>query len=608
MLLFPISSICDQGGECDLQDITLTYGSDRSRFYEYQKRTVFDKECGSFVKMIMTRCIHCTRCVRFLSEVSDNYELGMLNRGNNSEISAYIKKSINDELSGNIIDLCPVGALTSKPFSFSARPWELNNLETVDILDSIGSSIRIDYFNNKIYRILPIYDKYINEDWITNKIRFCYDSQKIQRLVFPLMKLKDNYINLNWLDAFSIFFFNFVKYGFNFNVYNILGNFNDIDTVLNFKKFSNFLGTEVCLGNNLNINYDFRDNYFCDLSIINLESLLNLVLIGLNLRVELPLLNSRVKRLLNNKNGFKIFTFGYSEYPKVNVGNDLRSFTKFINSKNKLNINLFFNKLSFCVYNIKFLVGNVNFLFGANFFIKNNFNLFNNLNYFLQNKNLQHKVNILVSNLTYLNCIELGLNFKKYLKFENSLIFLKNVDDEIFLKKLEKAKNIFAIYSGSFFDIGAKFSNLVLPVSMFFEQVGFFYNIEGKYRKSLKVVDTTFFIYNSNELMKALYIFFKFKIHNLFFFIKFIDKFLVYFDFLNLKLNLNFWNNDLKVNFKDMAFSIKLNKNLYKNNYINSFFNTFIYNYYKSDIITKNSKNLHLASMDYLQKLYLIDK
>jgi len=114
--------ICDQGGECDLQDITLVYGSDRSRFYEYNKRSVFDKECGIFVKMIMTRCIHCTRCVRFLSEIADNYDYGMLNRGNTSEISTYIKQSLNDELSSNIIDLCPVGALTSKPFMFSARP------------------------------------------------------------------------------------------------------------------------------------------------------------------------------------------------------------------------------------------------------------------------------------------------------------------------------------------------------------------------------------------------------------------------------------------------------------------------------------------------------
>jgi NADH dehydrogenase/NADH:ubiquinone oxidoreductase subunit G len=114
--------ICDQGGECDLQDITLVYGSDKSRFYEYNKRSVFDKECGPFVKMIMTRCIHCTRCVRFLSEVGDNYDYGMLNRGNNSEISTYIMQSLNNELSANIIDLCPVGALTSKPFSFMARP------------------------------------------------------------------------------------------------------------------------------------------------------------------------------------------------------------------------------------------------------------------------------------------------------------------------------------------------------------------------------------------------------------------------------------------------------------------------------------------------------
>ena len=116
--------ICDQGGECDSQDITIAYGSDKSRFYEHSKRAVFDKECGYFVKMIMTRCIHCTRCVRFLSEISDNFNFGMVNRGDNSEITTFINKNLIDELSGNIIDLCPVGALTSKPFSFSARPWD----------------------------------------------------------------------------------------------------------------------------------------------------------------------------------------------------------------------------------------------------------------------------------------------------------------------------------------------------------------------------------------------------------------------------------------------------------------------------------------------------
>jgi NADH dehydrogenase/NADH:ubiquinone oxidoreductase subunit G len=156
--------ICDQGGECDLQDITMVFGSDQSRFYETAKRAVFDKNAGSFVKMIMTRCIHCTRCVRFLNEICDSTDLGMLGRGVDSEISSFIFKVLNHELSANVIDLCPVGALTSKPYSFSARPWELNSIESIDILDSMCSNIRLDYLNNKLMRILPIYNKNLNED------------------------------------------------------------------------------------------------------------------------------------------------------------------------------------------------------------------------------------------------------------------------------------------------------------------------------------------------------------------------------------------------------------------------------------------------------------
>ena len=145
-----VCPICDQGGECDLQDITLVFGSDKSRFYEYQKRAVFDKDCGVFIKTIMTRCIHCTRCIRFLAEVSGIDSLGILNRGNKSEISTYISKFLNEELSGNIIDLCPVGALTSKPYAFTVRPWELNNIESIDVLDSLASNIRVDFFNYKV--------------------------------------------------------------------------------------------------------------------------------------------------------------------------------------------------------------------------------------------------------------------------------------------------------------------------------------------------------------------------------------------------------------------------------------------------------------------------
>lgn len=147
--------------------------------------------------MIMTRCIHCTRCVRFLNEVCDSFEFGMLGRGVSSEISTFIFRVLSHELSANIIDLCPVGALTSKPYSFNARPWELNSLESIDILDSMCSVIRLDFIHNKLMRILPIYNKNINEDWITNKIRFVYDSNLFQRVNYPLLKLNESFINIS---------------------------------------------------------------------------------------------------------------------------------------------------------------------------------------------------------------------------------------------------------------------------------------------------------------------------------------------------------------------------------------------------------------------------
>jgi len=156
--------ICDQGGECDLQDISLTFGSDRGRFYEYNKRSVDNFYCGPLIKTVMTRCIHCTRCVRFITEISGAFDLGVLGRGNSMEIGTYIEKFLFDELSANIIDLCPVGALTSMPYAFSARPWELSNFDSIDILDSLASSVSLSIANNKVSRIIPLLDESVNEE------------------------------------------------------------------------------------------------------------------------------------------------------------------------------------------------------------------------------------------------------------------------------------------------------------------------------------------------------------------------------------------------------------------------------------------------------------
>jgi NADH dehydrogenase (ubiquinone) Fe-S protein 1 len=173
--------ICDQGGECDLQDQALVFGSDRSRFYE-TKRSVEDKECGPLVKTIMTRCIHCTRCVRFSTEIAGVEDLGTTGRGEDTEIGTYVGKTLESELSGNVIDLCPVGALTSKPYAFTSRPWEIKSANSIDTSDGLGSNTRVDLRGTEILRVLPRFNEEINEEWISDKTRFMFDGFKKQRL------------------------------------------------------------------------------------------------------------------------------------------------------------------------------------------------------------------------------------------------------------------------------------------------------------------------------------------------------------------------------------------------------------------------------------------
>ena len=197
--------ICDQGGECDLQDQTKLFGGDYSRFF-MSKRGVEDKECGPLIKTIMTRCIHCTRCVRFGTEVAGVDYFGTLNRGSSTEIGNYVPSLFNSEISGNVIDLCPVGALTSKPYAFKARPWELRITESIDLSDSLGSNIYLNFKETEIVRILPKNNIQINENWISDKARFSYDALKTQRLTQTGIKGVNDVKNISWeklLKAFN---------------------------------------------------------------------------------------------------------------------------------------------------------------------------------------------------------------------------------------------------------------------------------------------------------------------------------------------------------------------------------------------------------------------
>ena len=192
-----------KGGECDLQDQSLYFGKSTSR-YEEAKRAVDEKDFGPLIKTVMTRCIHCTRCVRFMDEIAGTHELGAINRGEGMEITTAIEGGITSELSGNIIDLCPVGALTSKPYAFTARSWELNHHDSIDISDAVGSNIRIDEFNGEIKRILPRENEKINQEWLSDKARFFYDGLNNQRIDKPFVKKKSKFLPTDWSDALNL--------------------------------------------------------------------------------------------------------------------------------------------------------------------------------------------------------------------------------------------------------------------------------------------------------------------------------------------------------------------------------------------------------------------
>merc|ERR1711907_874996 len=224
--------ICDQGGECDLQDQSMLFGSDRSRYAEV-KRSVVDKNLGPLVKTVMTRCIHCTRCVRFAEEVTGVQDLGVTGRGNASEIGTYVEKLMASELSGNVIDLCPVGALTSKPYSFTARTWELRTTESIDVHDAIGSNIAVNHRGTDILRVMPKRNIEVNEEWLNDKSRFAVDGLTRQRLDTPLIRRGSNLERVSWEEALTTLGSKIKSAGA--NSAGIVGDLVDCEAIMSFK-------------------------------------------------------------------------------------------------------------------------------------------------------------------------------------------------------------------------------------------------------------------------------------------------------------------------------------------------------------------------------------
>ena len=276
--------ICDQGGECDLQDQAMAYGGDRTR-YEENKRAVTDKNMGPLVKTVMTRCIHCTRCVRFSTEIAGVSELGMIGRGEHAEITSYLEKSLTSELSANIIDLCPVGALTSKPYAFAARPWELTNTETVDVLDAVGSSIRVDSRGAAVLRVLPRLHDAVNEEWISDKTRYACDGLRRQRLDRPLLRRDGKLEPVEWDDAFAAIA-DRIKGKEGTRIAAIAGDLCDAESMLALKDLMTRLGSPHidCRQDGAKLAAGPRAGYLTNTTIAGLETADAVLLVGTNPR------------------------------------------------------------------------------------------------------------------------------------------------------------------------------------------------------------------------------------------------------------------------------------------------------------------------------------
>ncbi|MFQ5984135.1 MAG: NADH-quinone oxidoreductase subunit NuoG [Alphaproteobacteria bacterium] len=301
--------ICDQGGECDLQDQAMAYGVGMSRFDE-NKRAVKDKDMGPLIKTFMTRCIHCTRCVRFATEIAGVEELGATGRGEHMEIGMYVERTLTSELSGNMIDLCPVGALTSKPYAFVARSWELKKTETVDVLDAVGSNIRVDTRGPEVMRSLPRLNEEINEEWISDKTRFAYDGLKRQRLDTPMVRRDGRLEPASWEEAFAAIAARLRGLSGE-RIAAIAGDLVDAEAMCALRDLMAELASPNvdCRQDGATLDPSCRAGYLFNTKIAGIELADVCLLVGTNPRWEAPLVNARLrKRYLQG--GFKVAAIG----------------------------------------------------------------------------------------------------------------------------------------------------------------------------------------------------------------------------------------------------------------------------------------------------------
>ena len=562
--------VCDQGGECDLQDQSMFYGIDKSRFKE-NKRAVSDKNMGPLIKTQMTRCIHCTRCVRFATEIAGVPELGAIGRGEDMQITTYLEQSVQSELSGNVIDLCPVGALTSKPYVFEARPWELKKTETIDVMDAVGSNIRVDTYDWEVKRVLPIINEDINEEWISDKTRYACDGLLNQRLDIPYIKYNNKFEKASWDEVYKIIKSK-IENTDKEKICGFVGDLTNMEASFIFKEFfERTIDTKKYESRSTQnyIDNSVRENYLFNSTINGIEDSDLIILIGTNPRYEATILNARIRKayLNNNTKIISLNDVGDLTYAYEFLDGKTQTIKDIAENNNKVSKSILESKRPMIILGESFLkVQSAKILFHSlkNFLLKNNkftdeWNPFNILS--------TDAAAVGNFDLDIINTKENLIKDLKENKFE--LIYLLGQDNLNFNKK-----NEFVIYQGSHGDKGAEVADIILPGSAYTEQSAHFTNLEGKIQKAYKasyppgdakedwqIINDLAEMMNNRKLFND-----KEELES------------SMFNFLNLK--------------KDKQKSVSINK-INLNDFKNEILNIQFKDYYFSNVIARSSKTMH---------------
>jgi NADH-quinone oxidoreductase chain G len=524
--------ICDQGGECDLQDQAREFGSMHSRFFYSNKRKVSDKDLGPLVKTVMTRCIHCTRCIRFSSEIAGVANIGTTGRGNLTEIGTFVQKMFSSELSGNLVDLCPVGALTSKPYAFSARPWEVSSVYTTDLFDVMGTSIQVESRGLNILRVIPSSLDNLKSDWfIHDRSRFAFDGFRLQRLTKPIVRGnflgKENvkFFEVSWSFALRIFIQKLLyslKNSYKISCFS--GSLIDFETGQRFKLFcSQFIRTRpISISSRSFSSIQLTSSYIFNTSLDKLDHADLVLIVGTNLKKELPLLEARLrKNWLKGK--VKVFSIGgdyKATFPLVSLGVSLKTISDICQGSHFFNSVLLKSSHPIIIVQ-QSLTRRSDWYFISSCIetLKDNFFIFNDkeLNFSFINHSS------LLSELGYdpFFTKKMISHFCFFINFDNDFGYLNDIlsnskGEDCFIHRITRSSN-FSVYQGHHGSELVSCCDLVLPTFTKIEHNSFFLDFIGNFyfspkifqkqslaKNNIDILDTVTSLLKSNVLVLAL--------------------------------------------------------------------------------------------------------